>query len=52
MKLDQFDAYDETRIGFVRWKGIYETWQKRRDAYETQVEGQDLAKAMRLQPAY
>jgi hypothetical protein len=42
-KLDQFDAYDETRIDFIRWKGIYESWWRRKAAYEAQ---------MRLQPAY
>ena len=51
-KLDQFDAYDETRIDFVRWKGIYETWQRRKAAYEAQMQSRDLIEAMRLQPAY
>jgi len=51
-KLDQFDAYDETRIDFVRWKGIYETWQRRKAAYEIQMESRELVDAMRLQPAY
>jgi hypothetical protein len=51
-KLDAFDAYDETRIDFVRWKGIYETWRRRKDAYETEMESRDLVEAMRLLPAY
>jgi hypothetical protein len=51
-KLDQFDAYDETRIDFVRWKGIYETWRRRKAAYEAQIEDQGLVETMRLQPAY
>jgi hypothetical protein len=51
-ELDRFDAYDETRIDFVRWKGIYETWQRRKAAYEAQIESHDLVEAMRLQPAY
>jgi hypothetical protein len=51
-KLDQFDAYDETRIDFIRWKGIYESWRRRKAAYETQIETRDLVEAMRLQPAY
>ena len=50
-QLDQFDAYDETRIDFTRWKGIYETW-RRKAAYETQIRSRELVEAMRLQPAY
>jgi hypothetical protein len=51
-KLEPFDAYDETRIDFIRWKGIYETWQRRKAAYEAQIANQDLVSMMRLQPAY
>jgi len=29
-KLARYDAYDETRADFSRWKGIYETWQRRK----------------------
>ena len=29
-KLEQYDEYDETRTDFSRWKGIYETWQRRK----------------------
>ena len=50
--LDQFDAYHETRIDFVRWKGIYETWRRRKAAYGAQMESRDLVEAMRLQPGY
>ena len=28
-ELERFDEYDETRTDFSRWKGIYETWQRR-----------------------
>ena len=28
-KLDKYDEFDETRSDFSRWKGIYETWQRR-----------------------
>lgn len=31
--LARFDEYDETRIDFSRWKGIYETWQRRKQGY-------------------
>jgi hypothetical protein len=51
-QLEQFDAYDETRIDFVRWKGIYETWRRRKAAYEAQMESRNLVETMRLQPAY
>jgi hypothetical protein len=50
--LGQLDAYDETRIGFVGWKGIYKTWQRRKAACEAQMQSSDLVDAMRLQPAY
>jgi hypothetical protein len=51
-KLSRYDAYDETRADFSRWKGIYETWLRRKQAYTTQMKQHDLADAMRLQPAY
>lgn len=51
-QLGIFDEYDETRADFSRWKGIYETWKRRRAKYDEQLKGQEVAKAMRLQPAY
>ena len=51
-KLEQFDVYDETRLDFVRWKGIFETWRRRKTAYEAQMESRGVLEAMRLQPAY
>jgi len=35
-KLGEFDDYDETRTDFSRWKGIYEAWRRRKDAYLSQ----------------
>ncbi|MBI5054064.1 MAG: hypothetical protein HZB52_12490 [Chloroflexi bacterium] len=29
-KLARYDEYDETRADFSRWKGIYETWRRRK----------------------
>ena len=29
-KLSHYDDFDETRTDFSRWKGIYETWQRRK----------------------
>ncbi len=51
-KLADYDAYDETRADFSRWKGIYETLRRRKDAYSKQLEGRELAKVFRFQPAY
>jgi len=51
-KLSQYDEYDETRVDFSRWKGIYETWLRRKQSYTEQIQQRDTADAMRLQPAY
>lgn len=51
-KLERYDEYDETRADFSRWKGIYETWRRRKDPYRTQIEQRELADTLRLQPAY
>ena len=51
-KLGAYDAYDESRSDFSRWKGIYETLRRRKDAYRKQLEGRDLAEVLRVQPAY
>jgi hypothetical protein len=51
-KLADYDANDETRADFSRWKGIYETLRRRKDAYDQQLKGTDLAKVLRFQSAY
>ncbi|MGE0128877.1 MAG: hypothetical protein AB7U82_12425 [Blastocatellales bacterium] len=51
-KLSGYDEYDETRADFSRWKGIYETWRRRKQAYTEQLSQRELADALRLQPAY
>ncbi|MFZ5910628.1 MAG: hypothetical protein ACOYYU_11485 [Chloroflexota bacterium] len=51
-KLKEYDNFDETRSDFSRWKGIYETWLRRKQAYIKQMKEHDLTKAMRFQPAY
>lgn len=51
-ELSRFDDYDETRVDFSRWKGIYETWVRRKRSYDEEVGKQDLAAALRFQPAY
>jgi hypothetical protein len=50
--LADYDAYDETRADFSRWKGIYETWLRRKDAYAQEIQQRDIAKTLRVQPAY
>ena len=32
-KLGQYDDYDETRADFNCWKGLYETWLRRKQTY-------------------
>jgi hypothetical protein len=51
-ELEQYDAYDETRADFSRWKGIYETWIRRKKAYRTQIKKRKLSENMRVHPAY
>ncbi len=51
-KLAEYDEYDETRADFSRWKGIYETWLRRKKAYEAQLKQRDLSEVLRFQPAY
>jgi hypothetical protein len=51
-KLERFDDYDETRTDFSRWKGIYETWRRRRQGYDVQIQQREVADALRFQPAY
>ena len=51
-KLDRYDEYDESRSDFSRWKGIYETWQRRKQAYREGLSNCEVTDAMRVQPAY
>jgi len=51
-ELERYDAFDETRADFSRWKGIYETWLRRKEAYTTQMRQRGLAETLRVQPAY
>jgi hypothetical protein len=51
-ELARYDEYDETRADFSRWKGIYETWRRRKDVYTRQIRQRDLAETLRVQPAY
>ena len=51
-ELSDYDAYDESRADFSRWKGIYETLRRRKEAYRKQLEGRELSEGLRVQPAY
>jgi hypothetical protein len=51
-KLALYDDYDETRTDFSRWKGIYETWRRRKGKYDSQLQEQDFVATLRFQPAY
>jgi hypothetical protein len=51
-KLAEYDAYDETRSDFSRWKGIYQIWMRRKEAYTQQLQQVSLDKVLRFQPAY
>ncbi len=51
-KLARYDEYDETRADFSRWKGIYETWLRRKEAYAALMKQRDLAENLRFQPSY
>ncbi len=51
-KLVQYDEYDETRTDFSRWKGMYETCQRRKQVYHLQLAQRDVAKTLRVQPVY
>ncbi len=51
-KLSRYDDYDESSADFSRWKGIYETWLRRKEVYTKQIQQRDLSETMRVQPAY
>jgi len=51
-ELARYDAFDETRADFSRWKGIYETWLRRKAAYTERMQDQALLDTIRVQPAY
>jgi hypothetical protein len=50
--LADYDEYDETRADFSRWKGLYETWQRRKKAYTERIQERNLADTLRFQPSY
>ena len=51
-ELVRYDEYDESRADFSRWKGVYETWLRRKAAYGEQMANHHLADVLRYQPAF
>lgn len=51
-KLARYDDFDETRTDFSRWKGIYETWRRRKGKYDSQLLEQEVGDTQRFQPVY
>lgn len=51
-ELARYDEFDESRVDFSRWKGLYETWLRRKKAYDERVRKGTVVKALRFQPAY
>jgi hypothetical protein len=51
-KLARYDEFDESRADFSRWKGIYETWQRRKRKYDEQMSARNILESLRFQPAY
>ena len=51
-ELARYDEFDETRADFSRWKGHYQTWLRRKAAYEKQIKEHGFAETLRFQPAY
>ena len=51
--LARYDEFDETRADFSRWKGIYETWMRRKKSYTQQIKAKrEFSEALRVQPSY
>jgi len=46
-QLARYDEHDETRSDFSRWKGIYETWLRRKQAYSAQIKQRAVAETLR-----
>jgi hypothetical protein len=51
-RLASYDAFDESRTDFSRWKGIYETWLRRKETYVRLLQERGLTETLRVQPAY
>lgn len=51
-ELARYDEFDESRVDLSRWKGIYETWLRRKKAYDEQVRKERVANALRFHPAH
>ncbi len=47
--LAEYDEYDETRTDFSRWKGIYETWRRRKHSYTDQLKVSVFSEMLQFQ---
>jgi len=47
-KLERYDEFDETRADFSRWKGIHETWLRRKQAYTDLLKQRDLSELLQF----
>lgn len=48
-ELSRYDAFDENHADFSRWKGIYETWLRRKEVYTERIRQRELAETLRIQ---
>lgn len=51
-RLADYDAFDETRADFSRWKGIHETWRRRKERYRQLLKDREPSSLIRFQPIY
>ena len=51
-ELARYDEFDESRVDFSRWKGLHETWLRRKHAYDERMQADTIENALRFQPAY
>jgi hypothetical protein len=49
-ELEAYDEFDETRVDFSRWKGIHETWMRRKEQYREKVSHGNVSEKLRVQP--
>lgn len=49
-ELEVYDESEEGREDFGRWKGIFETWMRRKEQYRTKLTPGSIASKLRVQP--
>jgi hypothetical protein len=43
---------NKTRADFGRWKGIYETWLRRKEVYTERIQQLGVAQVLRVEPVH